>query len=285
MPLVPVGVAVVTSSPQPLVSVIVPTCNSARFLALCLESIQGQTYPRIEVIVVDNYSTDATVAIARLAGATVLLAAPERSAQVNHGVRNCHGEFIFRVDSDFYVQPQVVSECMDILASGYDAVVVHNAPIVRGALSRIRKFEVDMYKYSLDHSAARFVRRSLFLKVGGYTEAITAGEDYDFQNKLVRARARIGFCVSETVHLDEPSSLSLVLVKFFRYGQDFPKYRAANPEYRAVQLAFLRQDYFRHRTQFAKHPVLGLGLALYHLSKYVAGAVGYATARLRRNAV
>jgi glycosyltransferase involved in cell wall biosynthesis len=49
---------------QPLVSVIVPTKNSAEFLRACLHSIIHQTYPRIELIVVDNNSTDATKDIA-----------------------------------------------------------------------------------------------------------------------------------------------------------------------------------------------------------------------------
>lgn len=269
-----------TAASHPLVSVIVPTRNSARFLGLCLESIQRQTYPRIELIIVDNYSTDATPTIAQRAGATVLLAGPERSAQVNEGVRHSHGEFVFRVDSDFYVAPLVVSECVAIIASGNDAVVVHNTPFIRGRISRIRKFEVDMYKYSLDHSAARFVRRSTYISVGGYTDTITAGEDYDFQNKLLHAGARIGFCDAEAVHLDEPSSIWPVLVKFYWYGRDFPQYRAANPERRAVQLAFLRGDYWRHRKQFVEHPVLSLGFALYHLLKYLAGSLGYASSRL-----
>jgi glycosyltransferase involved in cell wall biosynthesis len=43
---------------QPLVSVIVPTKNSSQFLEACLQSIKEQTYPHIELIVVDNNSTD-----------------------------------------------------------------------------------------------------------------------------------------------------------------------------------------------------------------------------------
>lgn len=266
----------------PLVSIIVPTRNSERFLALCLESIYAQTYPRIEVIVVDNYSTDNTVAIARNAGAKVLTCGPERSAQVNYGVRHSHGAVVYRVDSDFYLDPTIVAECAALTSNGFDAIVVHNSPLVRGRLSAIRKFEVDMYKFSLDHSAARFIRRTTYHSAGGYNESVTAGEDYDFQNRLMRIGARIGFCQAEAVHLDEPAAIWPVLVKFFRYGQDFANFRRANRPRRSIQLAFLRRDFVRNRRQFIVHPVLGMELALYHLSKYAAGGLGYSSSWFRR---
>ena len=50
---------------KPLVSVIIPTYNSEKTLPLCLESIKRQTYKNIEVIIVDNFSVDRTVDIAK----------------------------------------------------------------------------------------------------------------------------------------------------------------------------------------------------------------------------
>ena len=50
---------------NPLVSVIIPTYNSSRTLEKCLESIKNQTYKNIEIIVVDNNSTDNTKEIAK----------------------------------------------------------------------------------------------------------------------------------------------------------------------------------------------------------------------------
>ena len=94
----------------PLVSIIVPTRNSERYLSACLCSIREQDYPNVELLVVDRDSTDCTVEIALTYGATVLNAGPERSAQVNAGALAAQGIFLFRVDSDFVLAQTVVSE-------------------------------------------------------------------------------------------------------------------------------------------------------------------------------
>jgi len=265
---------------NPLVSVIVPTRNSARFLGRCLASIRAQTYRQIELIVVDNHSTDETRSIAADFTEHVFLGGPERSAQVNQGVAAATGQYVYRVDSDFELDSRVVQQCVDAALSGSDAVVVHNSPDPTvGRLARVRKFEVDLYKYDLDQSAARFVRRSLFLELGGYDETITAGEDYDFQNRLNRTDRSIGFVEAEAVHLDEPTSIVPHLLKYYAYGQDFVHFRAKNEG--SAQLAFLRPALLRNWPRFLAHPLLGTGLVAYHTAKFAAGGAGYAVARLR----
>ena len=264
-----------------LVTIIVPTRNSERYLPTCLKSIQDQDYPNIELIVVDRDSTDLTVSIAHSFGARLLNAGPERSAQFNAGAKVARGEYIFRVDSDFKLEPTVVSECVNLARAGADAIVVHNTAIENGWLSKIRKFEVDMYKYSLDHSSARFISANAFHAIGGYAENITAGEDYDFQNRITRYGYITTFCNAEATHLDEPIRLSTVLRKYFIYGRDFSNYRSSNKERSRTQLAFFRKDYFIHRNRLLKQPLLALGLLLYHTLKYISGGLGYSSAMLR----
>jgi glycosyltransferase involved in cell wall biosynthesis len=65
---------------SPLVSVIIPTRNSGTTLANCLQSVKDQTYPNIELIVVDNFSTDNTQEIARTYTDHVYERGPERCA-------------------------------------------------------------------------------------------------------------------------------------------------------------------------------------------------------------
>lgn len=262
----------------PLVSVVVPTKDSEQFLSRCLTSIGEQTYSPIEVVVVDNHSTDRTRDIARAFGAHVVLAGPERSAQVNAGAAIANGDYIYRVDSDFVLAPDVVEECVGLAGAGYDAVVVHNTPASVGWISAIRKFEVDSYKFSLDHSAARFIRRTTFIACGGYAEDITAGEDYDFQNRLNRVGARLAFARSEAIHLGEPTSLLTLCRQFYKYGADFPHYYKQNQARARVQLRFLRPEVLRRWRELIRRPLLAAGLCCYQSTKYMVGGAGYLVA-------
>src|SRR6202165_4416134 len=263
------------SDEHPLVSVIVPTKNSEPFIRRCLESVRAQTYTNLELIVVDNSSTDRTQPIAHDFTPNVYTCGPERSAQLNYGVERARGRYVYKVDSDFLLDRQVVEQCVERACEGYDAIVVHNSPDASVSwIAKVRKFEVDMYKYDLTHSSARFVSKAAYKAIGGFNESITAGEDYDFQNRLNRGGFRTGFVSAEALHLGEPTSLRKHLTKYFVYGQDFVNFRSSNKKESKAQLRFLRPAYFRHWQQFVRHPLLAAAFALYALLKFAFGAAG-----------
>ncbi|MDO8573024.1 MAG: glycosyltransferase family 2 protein [bacterium] len=265
-----------------LVSVIIPTKNSSQFLEACLSSIKNQTYKNIEIIVVDNNSTDNTKAIAKKYTDKVYNQGPERSAQVNYGVSQATGEYVYKVDSDFVLDPQVVEQCVRKAGDGYEAIVVHNSPDVRVSwIAKIRKFEVDMYKYDITHSSARFVRKDVYEKIGGFNSAITAGEDYDFQNKLNRGGFKTGFIDAEALHLGEPTNFWKHMMKYYHYGKDFVNYKKENSEEAKEQLSFGRGVYFKNWAKFVRHPMLGAGFIFYSLFKFGFGGFGYVITRLR----
>jgi glycosyltransferase involved in cell wall biosynthesis len=266
---------------EPLVSVIIPTRNSARFVERCLTSVRRQTYSNIEVLVVDNHSTDKTRELALRLADQVLLHGPERSAQVNYGVLHAAGDYVYRVDSDFVLDADVIRQCVDCARQGFDAVVVHNTPDESVSwLARIRKLEIDMYKYDLDHSSARFFRKDVFLAIGCFDERITAGEDYDLQNRLNRAGYRTGFVDAEAVHLGEPQSFWPHMRAYYEYGKDFRRYRERNPTESRRQLAFVRRVYVKNWRRFAARPGTTALFVAYHCSKFLSAAVGYVRVRL-----
>lgn len=266
---------------QPLVSVIVPTKNSAEFLEECLRSIKAQTYKNIELIVVDNYSTDDTRQIAQKYADKVLEKGPERSGQVNYGVIKAKGDYVYKVDSDFVLNKDVIKQCIQEVTKGFDAIVVHNSPDVSVSwIAKIRKFEVDMYKYDLTHSSARFVLKDVYQKIGGFNEKITAGEDYDFQNKLNRAGYKTGFVAAEAIHRGEPKKFWPHMKKYYEYGKDFTNYKAENKEESRKQLGFLRSVYIKHWQDFILHPIRAVSFMIYNLMKYFSGGVGLLKAKI-----
>ena len=73
-----------------LVSVVIPTYNSEKTLAKCLESIKNQTYKNIEVIVVDKFSVDQTVENAKKFNAKIIQSSAEMSKARNIGLSKTH---------------------------------------------------------------------------------------------------------------------------------------------------------------------------------------------------
>jgi len=267
---------------QPLVSIIVPTYNSSKFLEMCLESVKKQTYTNIELIVVDNNSTDNTKEIAGKYTDKVCNRGPERSAQVNYGVTQATGEYVYKIDSDFILDPNVVEQCIDEIVKGFDAIVVHNSPDVRISwIAKIRKFEVDMYKYDITHSSARFVEKDVYQKIGGFNEKVTAGEDYDFQNKLNKGGYKTGFIDAEALHLGEPTHFWRHMKKYYDYGKDFVNYSRDNKEDSKKQLGFFRGVYIKNWRKFLKQPILGVGFIIYNLFKYGFGGAGYLVSKFK----
>jgi glycosyltransferase involved in cell wall biosynthesis len=267
---------------NPLVSVIIPTKNSAFFLKKSLESIVNQSYKNIEIIVIDNNSRDDTKKIAKKYTKHVYNKGPERSAQTNFGVSKANGEFVYKVDSDFVLDKSVIEQCLKKIQEGFDAVIVHNTPDETvGWLSKIRKFEIDMYKYDLTHSAARFLKKSVYQNIGGNSENITAGEDYDFQNKLNRSGYKTGFIEAEALHLGEPKSLFDAMRKFYIYGQDMVNYKKENEQESKKQLSFIRPVYLKNWRKFLRQPTIAFSFILYNILKYLFGGTGFVVGKIK----
>jgi len=230
---------------EPLVSIIIPTRNSERTLPLCLKSIEKQTYKNIEVIVVDNYSKDKTVEIAKAYGATVYLKGPERSTQKNFGTVKAKGKYVYFVDSDFVLHPRVVEEAVSLAEQGHDAVVILNISDPRPSLvAKIRFYERLSYYGSGIYEAARFIKRELFLKVGGFDTRLYANEDYDLHQRLLQAGARIARTRNSfEIHIGEPSSVKEFIIKSMYYASNIRSYLKKNPN--IYHMIPLRPTFFK----------------------------------------
>ncbi len=262
---------------NPLVSIIIPTYNSERTLGRCLDSIEKQTYKNIEVIVVDNGSTDRTVELAREYGAKVyVLAGTERTKQTNYGVKISRGRYIYQVGSDFVLDPELVEEatrkCED---EGYDAISVFCAsdPTI-SFWSRVRKLEKDCYKDELLYTGARFFRKEVFEAIGGFREDLVAAEDYDLYNRLKKTGYKVGTIKSQELHIGEPKSLVDIARKQYYYGTTIGRFLKVNKVDGIVQLSPIRAPLIKNWRKFIRHPVLTAGFLVYYIVQYTAALAG-----------
>src|ERR1700677_2300753 len=100
----------------PLVSVVIPCYNSARYLAETIESALAQSYPRVEIIVVNDGSRDETGRIACSYGVRYIYQANRGiSAARNTGIRHCRGEYVLFLDHDDRLLPHAVETRVRLL--------------------------------------------------------------------------------------------------------------------------------------------------------------------------
>ena len=262
---------------KPMVSIIIPTKNSARTLARCLDSINNQYYENIEIIIVDNYSTDGTLEIAQKYTKAVYLFGPERSFQINYGVKIASGKYIYRVDSDFVLERDVVGEAVSTAESNsYGAIIIHNTsdPTV-SFWSKVRKFERDMYDSGLDELkiAVRFIRKDVFMAVGGFNTRMISGEDYDLHNRIIK-EYNIGRINAKEMHLGEYKSLREVARINYFYGKNTGLFLRIHGSRGFRQVNPFRKVYLRNYRQFLRHPILSVGFFVYQSVKYSSAAAG-----------
>ncbi|MER3410477.1 MAG: hypothetical protein C4306_10395 [Thermoleophilia bacterium] len=159
------------------VSIIVPTRNAARTIQACLASMRAQTYGDVEIVVVDNGSTDGTLDVAGELAQRVLSAGPERSAQRNAGAAAATGEFLVFIDADMRLSPRVAEEVVAVFRSeaSLEALVIPECSVGKGLWARCRALEKEVYLGDAAVEAARAFRREAFEAAGGYDEEIDGG--------------------------------------------------------------------------------------------------------------
>ena len=148
-----------------LVSIIIPTKNSSTTLGACLKSIKNQTYKNIELIVVDNNSTDETKVIAKKYTDKVFNKGPERSAQRNYGVKQSNGEYTLIIDSDMELSEKVVENCVKKIQSNthIKAIIIPEESFGVGFWAQCKKLERSFYIGVDWIEAARFFeKKSLY---------------------------------------------------------------------------------------------------------------------------
>lgn len=208
---------------SPLISVIITTKNEERNIANCIRSIKNQTYQNIELILVDNFSDDKTAEIAKTLGAIIYFKGNERSAQRNYGAKVATGEYILYLDADMILNPTLIADCVAKCKQDLDdALYVPERIVGEGFWIKVRDFERSFYTGTVI-DAVRFVRRNLFLQVGGFDETLVGPEDWDLDRKI-RKSGRTGIANIPLYHNERTFNSKWYLQKKSYYTKGIQKY-------------------------------------------------------------
>jgi hypothetical protein len=180
----------------PLVSVIIPVRDGASFLPEAVASIQAQHYPAVEIIVVDDGSTDDLAgAIARLPTKIIYIRQDPagQSAARNRGIAAARGEFVAFLDVDDLWPADNLELMVDAIMQRPDCDVVQGQAQLVQLMPETLKYQFvgNPRDAFADYLGAALYRRSVFGRVGMLDENLSFGEDMEWFNRAREDGARI----------------------------------------------------------------------------------------------
>jgi glycosyltransferase involved in cell wall biosynthesis len=186
------------SARKPLISIIIPTFNSLKYLEDCLGSVRVamKKYGNAELFLIDNGSTDGTyerlstsfgdcAKILRIEGVTI-------SALRNHGASLARGEFLSFIDSDCVIPPDYFRRAAAVFATiSTDAAgnyydLPPNSGWVQDTWFNLNRRTSDKYVPYL-FAGNLIIKADVFRSVGGFDEKLVTGEDAELGIRMNKA--------------------------------------------------------------------------------------------------
>jgi glycosyltransferase involved in cell wall biosynthesis len=190
-----------------LVSIVIPNYNYAHYLREAIDSVLAQTYPEIEIIVVDDGSTDESKDILKSYGGQIKAVIQQNqgvSAARNNGVSKSSGQFISFLDADDSWLPAKIEKQVERFLADKTLGLVHVGVVEVDTdgdflLNRVEGLEGDvsiellLIKQSiLGGGSGLMVPRSVFDEVGGFDKRLSTSADWDFFYQISN-RYPVGF--------------------------------------------------------------------------------------------
>ena len=184
---------------KPLVSVIIPTYNRKKTISRAIQSVLNQTYENIELIIVDDGSTDGTkeLVLEKYGDAVVYVENQRKkgpSGARNYGVQIANGEYIAFQDSDDEWEEKKLEKQMEILLTNTDIKMVY-CEIKRyreeeflgtrpDSQIPIEQKQGNLFSFlilnPLISTQTMLMEKEAFISIGGLEETLGAAEDYEF---------------------------------------------------------------------------------------------------------
>ncbi|MGK0185205.1 MAG: glycosyltransferase involved in cell wall biosynthesis [Verrucomicrobiales bacterium] len=195
-----------TENSHPLVSILIPCYNSEAYLAEALDSALAQTYTNVEVIVVDDGSSDDSTEVLSSYGDRIRWKSIPNGgacAARNEALKLAKGNFIQFLDADDLLMPDKIARQLPLLLNGdYDLVFCRGTIFGDGKPERAQKREIlspenkDPFAYCLRQGLSTLAplhSRHILDQIGGFRAGVQFAQEYDMHIRLMAAGARILF--------------------------------------------------------------------------------------------
>lgn len=186
-----------------LVSIIIPVYNCEKYIGKCLESVLGQTYKNVEIIVIDDGSTDQSLEVINRTvqgNPNVKVIHQENqglSATRNKGLENATGDYIAFLDGDDYLGESYIERLIaaaehnnsDLAICGYQKVDAQGVLLSKTVPGQYIPFEHEEWAYRIIISCARLYKKEIWDKYHMTFEIGAHGEDVPlslFFNKVCK---------------------------------------------------------------------------------------------------
>lgn len=183
-----------TQTPLPSVSVLIPAHNEEECIGRCISSVIATGWPRdrLEILVMDNRSVDATAARARSAGADILHVATGRIGAIrNVGLAAARGDFVAYVDGDCEVPRTWLHTAIGLLEARKDIGAVGGPCLSSADGTWVQRSLAPSKTGSANVSPAKAIATSSFIartallrETGSFDETLISGEDDDMSNRI-----------------------------------------------------------------------------------------------------
>lgn len=241
---------------DPLVSIIIPAYNYARYLDKALTSCREQTYKHLEIIVIDDGSTDNTRDVVARFPEVVYLFQQNRgvSAARNNGLARATGAFIAFLDADDYLLPESVALRVELLKSHPDVGIIFTDTYSKAEESDVlsckegnRSDRVSTHFYEdllLKHlrfqTSAAMIRADL-AKAFSFPEHLANGEDLVYFTKVFFAAKGYFLARPAVVNVHHGDSLRHNVEEVLRQDTALVDTILTDPYYRGA-LDYMRRD-------------------------------------------
>ena len=238
---------------KPLVSIIIPTKNSARTIEACLQSCKQQTYSSIEIIVVDNFSTDWTDQIALHYADKVFQKWSERTAQKNYGIQQAQGEYLLIIDGDMSIDQELIEDCIHNITNHpmWWWVVIPVIDTWSSYWTQVIAFERSFYQWT-NMEAARFLKKSLVEQVWWFQNIIFY-EEFIVPQLIEQAWYNVKIYTNYNIYHDyDDFTFWWNLKKKFYYGKSLNEYKKQMNKLWIINVAAQQTNIFHRYYTFLK---------------------------------